>query len=239
MENRRKILIQAFETADIDLSEGQIEAFLQYAALLEDWNSRMNLTAITDFREVCRKHFLDSVFPFVEYNIPVKGKMMDVGSGAGFPGVPLKILFPGLEICLVDSLNKRIGFLNEVITTLGLEHINPIHARAEDLALDNAFREQFELVTARAVAELPVLEEYCLPFVSLNGLFLAYKGDNVEEELKKSGSALRLLGGKEDNIMKYTLPGTDLGRSFVIIRKREPTPRKYPRRAGTIQKNPL
>lgn len=239
MDNRAEILENVFKTAEISLSGAQIEAFLTYAALLEDWNSRMNLTAITDFREVCEKHFLDSVYPFAQGWVPVQGSLLDVGSGAGFPGIPLKIMFPELDICLMDALNKRILFLNEVISGLKLEQIRAVHGRAEDLAKNNAFRERFDLVTARAVASLSVLAEYCLPFAAPSGHFLAYKSGLIQEETQNAAQALHILGGELNEMLQYTLPGTDLNRSLLVIRKIQTTDKKYPRKAGTIRKNPL
>ena len=239
MENRKEILQKCFETAGIALTEAQAAAFLRYAELLEEWNAKMNLTAITEFPEVVRKHFLDCVYPFAEGGIPSDQTLIDVGSGAGFPGIPLKILFPDLKITLIDALNKRVRFLEEVIRALELTEIRAVHGRAEDLARDKAFRERFDLAAARAVAPLPVLAEYCLPFVRKGGRFLAYKSGRVQEELAGTANALKILSARERDSLYYTLPGTEDSRSLLILEKERNTPALYPRKAGTASKKPL
>ncbi len=239
MENRTEILNQGFEAAGIMLSEGQTAAFLRYAELLEEWNEKMNLTAITEFPEVVRKHFVDCVYPFALLKAEGPLTLIDVGSGAGFPGIPLKIMFPALRVTLIDSLNKRVRFLEEVIRTLNLTDIRALHGRAEDLARDPQLRERFDLSTARAVAPLPVLAEYCLPFVRRGGRFLAYKSGQTEEELAGAENALRILGAKENGSLHYSLPGSGDGRSLLILEKQRNTPPIYPRKAGTASKKPL
>lgn len=239
MQDKREYLTNRFKSADIFLSSDQVEVFLQYADILEEWNRKMNLTAITDFEEVVEKHFLDSVYPFALQDFSSAETLLDVGSGAGFPGIPLKILHPGLEITLLDSLNKRITFLNEVIQRLNLDKITAIHGRAEELAQKSEFREKYDLVAARAVAPLNILAEYCLPFVRGKGRFLAYKGENITEELNQAENALKLLGSAPPEALIYRLPGSEAGRSLVICPKMTSTAAKYPRRAGNIAKKPL
>lgn len=231
---------------NIDLSKEQIDAFLKYYELLIEWNEKINLTAITDFEDVCLKHFVDSMSivnafsSFEDAETFFSGKtLIDVGTGAGFPGVCLKIIFPKLHITLMDSLDKRIKFLNEVITSLSLNNISTVHARVEDAARTAEFREQFDFSTARAVASLPVLSEYCLPFVKQGGFFIAYKSEKVLEEISLSANALSLLGGNIESEYSFSLPDSDLQRTILFIRKENKTPDKYPRKAGTPSKKPL
>ena len=239
MENRKDYLNTEFEGAGIALNESQTAAFVRYAELLEEWNAKMNLTAITEFPDVVKKHFLDCVYPFILGKIGREQTLIDVGTGAGFPGIPLKIMFPGLKITLIDSLSKRVRFLEEVIRELELKDIRAIHGRAEDLAREKDFRERFDLATARAVAPLPVLAEYCLPFVRREGRFLAYKSEKVREELDGAANALKILGAGEKDSLYYALPGTDAGRSLLVFQKTRSTPAIYPRKAGTVNKKPL
>lgn len=231
---------------NIDLSKEQLDAFLKYYELLIEWNEKINLTAITDFEDVCLKHFVDSMSivnafsTFKEAEGFFSGKtLIDVGTGAGFPGVCLKILFPELRITLMDSLDKRIKFLNEVISSLSLKDISTVHARVEDAARTVEFREQFDFSAARAVASLPVLSEYCIPFVKQGGFFIAYKSEKVLEEISLSANALSLLGGNIESECSFSLPDSDLQRTILFIRKENKTPDKYPRKAGTPSKKPL
>ena len=231
---------------NIDLSKEQIDAFLKYYELLIEWNEKINLTAITEYEEVCLKHFVDSMSivnafsSFKEAEKFFSGKtLIDVGTGAGFPGVCLKILFPQIKITLMDSLDKRIKFLNEVISSLSLEGISTVHARVEDAARTAEFREMFDFSTARAVASLPVLSEYCIPFVKKGGFFIAYKSEKVLEEISLSSNALSLLGGNIESEYSFSLPDSDLQRTILFIRKENKTPDKYPRKAGTPTKKPL
>lgn len=223
----------------IKLSDHQLEQFETYYEMLVEKNKVMNLTAITEKNEVIDKHFADSL-ALIKSGVSLTGqKILDLGTGAGFPGIPLKIAFPELEIVLLDSLNKRIKFLNEVIEALGLEKITAIHGRAEDFAKQKEYREQFDYVVSRAVANLTVLSEYCLPYVKVGGCFIPYKSGEIDEELNNSKKAVQILGGKIEEVVKFQLPDTDIGRSFVKIKKNKNTAKKYPRKAGLPAKEPL
>lgn len=223
----------------IKLSDHQLEQFETYYEMLVEKNKVMNLTAITEKNEVIDKHFADSL-ALIKSGVSLTGqKILDIGTGAGFPGIPLKIAFPELEIVLLDSLNKRIKFLNEVIEALGLEKITAIHGRAEDFAKQKEYREQFDYVVSRAVANLTVLSEYCLPYVKVGGCFISYKSGEIDEELNNSKKAVQILGGKIEEVVKFQLPDTDIGRSFVKIKKNKNTAKKYPRKAGLPAKEPL
>lgn len=224
---------------EIDLSQQQMQQFLTYYEMLIEKNKVMNLTAITEFEEVVEKHFLDSLSLIQQIDLNQNLKVLDLGTGAGFPGIPLKIAFPELEIVLMDSLNKRINFLNEVIAALKLEKITAIHGRAEEMARKPEYREQFDLCVSRAVANLASLSEYCLPFVTLQGNFISYKSGEIEEEVNQSKKAVFLLGGKIKDIKKFRLVETDAERSFVQIEKVKKTPKTYPRKAGTPSKSPI
>ena len=223
----------------IELSDHQLEQFETYYEMLVEKNKVMNLTAITEKNEVIDKHFADSLALIKSGVSLTDQKILDLGTGAGFPGIPLKIAFPKLEIVLLDSLNKRIKFLNEVIEALGLEKITAIHGRAEDFAKQKEYREQFDYVVSRAVANLTVLSEYCLPYVKVGGCFIPYKSGEIDEELNNSKKAVQILGGKIEEVVKFQLPDTDIGRSFVKIKKNKNTAKKYPRKAGLPAKEPL
>ncbi len=224
---------------DIPFSTQQRDQFVDYYELLIEKNKVMNLTAITDFDDVLDKHFLDSVSLAHFIDIPKAARVLDLGTGAGFPGIPLKILFPNLKMTLADSLNKRILFLNEVIAALGLTDIDTVHGRAEDLAREPDYREQFDYCVSRAVANLSSLSEYCLPFVKIGGAFISYKSGDIKEELAAAKKAIFLLGGQLDSVIPFQLAGTSLHRSFVIISKNKKTPKAYPRRSGIPTKQPL
>lgn len=256
----------------ITLTSKQDEQFLKFYELLVEWNSFMNLTAITEFDEVMKKHFLDSM-SFVHYvknyyctadnkitkvNVisndknagmhkefdcsylpQLKFTMIDVGTGAGFPGIPLAILFPEAKFTLMDSLNKRIKFLNEVIFQLGLTNVETVHSRAEDLARNVKYREQYDYVVSRAVANLSTLSEYCLPFVKPTGNFVSYKSERLSEELVAAEKAIPILGGTVKDQIDFQLPESDIYRNLLIIEKVKPTSKKYPRKAGLPSKEPL
>lgn len=223
----------------IELSEKQMEQFLQYYEMLIEKNKVMNLTAITEFDEVVEKHFLDSVSLTQQLDLHQSLKVLDLGTGAGFPGIPLKIVFPELEITLMDSLNKRVLFLQDVISSLQLQNIEAVHERAEEAARNKKYRESFDLCVSRAVANISTLSEYCLPFVKIGGSFISYKSSTIEDELKDGKKGIAILGGKVKDVYKFTLSDSKLQRSFVIIEKEKKTPKAYPRKAGTPSKDPL
>ena len=222
----------------IELNEKQISQFLKYYELLVETNKVMNLTAITEFDEVVEKHFLDSLSLCRVYDLKIDAKILDLGTGAGFPGIPLKIAFPNLKVTLLDSLNKRINFLNEVIQALELKKIQAVHGRAEDAAHDNVSRETFDFCVSRAVANLSTLSEYCLPFVKVGGWFVPYKSGKLEEEMKTGKGAIRKLGGELEDVISFHLANED-ERNLVRIHKTERTGKKYPRKAGTPSREPL
>lgn len=223
----------------ISLSEQQQEQFLRYYEILIEWNSFMNLTGITEFDEVMKKHFEDSLELVRVLSIKDIHTLLDVGTGAGFPGIPLKIAFPHLRVVLLDSLGKRVKFLNHVIEQLGLLDIKAIHGRAEDFARDSMYREQFDVTVSRAVANLSSLSEYCIPYTKINGFFISYKSGKIEEELEQAEKAVSVLGGKVQNVDKFILSDTDMERSLVVIRKVKETPKKYPRKAGLPSREPI
>lgn len=227
------------EMLDISLSEEQLQQFLTYYEMLVEKNKVMNLTAITEKEEVIDKHFIDSISLNKAMDVTKPLKILDLGTGAGFPGIPLKIAYPNLELTLLDSLNKRIKFLDEVIEALSLEGIVTIHGRAEDYAKQASYREQFDICVSRAVANLATLSEYCLPYVKEGGCFISYKSGSVEEELEQSKKAIFELGGKVKEVIAFTLPETDIERTFVVIEKVRKTPKKYPRKAGLPSKEPI
>lgn len=237
MEYNFDNFIKELEKLSITLSEQQLEQFRMYYEMLVEKNKVMNLTAITEWDEVLEKHFLDSVSLIRAVDVRQNLSVMDMGTGAGFPGIPLKIVFPSLEITLADSLNKRVLFLQEVIDALKLEGIQAVHGRAEDLARDKKYREQYDLCVSRAVANLSTLSEYCLPFVRIGGQFVSYKSGECEEEVASSKSAVFLLGGKTKEVVKFELG--ESGRSFIVIEKVKGTAKTYPRKAGTPSKKPL
>ena len=238
MEFKEKLKARALKE-EISLSPKQLDQFELFYNMLIETNKSMNLTAITDEDEVIEKHFIDSLSCRRVMDMTKVKTCIDVGTGAGFPGIPLKIVYPEIQFVLVDSLNKRVGFLNEVKKALGLEGLEALHGRAEDFAKKKEYREQFDLCVSRAVANLSTLSEYCLPFVAVNGSFVSYKSGDSEEEIHQAKHAISLLGGKVKNVDKFQLPGTDMGRALVEIKKTKQTPGKYPRKAGLPAKEPL
>ena len=234
---------KGLEELSISLSQEQKRQFVTYYEYLIEKNKVMNLTAITEYEEVIVKHFLDSLSIVkagcFEQNALDGKSVIDIGTGAGFPGIPLKIAFPQLKITLLDSLNKRVNFLNEVIEMLGLSKVEAVHGRAEDYAKQKEYRECFDFCVSRAVANLSTLSEYCIPFVKEGGCFISYKSGKIDEELSQAGNAVKVLGGKVLDVVKFPLMGTDMDRSFVIIKKTRPTAKKYPRKAGLPSKEPL
>ncbi len=241
MEKQLEIFEKDLKQLHLKLSKKQILQFISYYELLIDWNSRMNLTAITEFEDVLKKHFIDSLslISAVSDLAQKQYDLIDVGTGAGFPGIPLKIAFPNLKITLLDSLNKRIQFLNEVIYKLELQDIEAVHGRAEDFAKPDQFRERFDLCVSRAVANLATLSEYCIPFVKPGGFFISYKSEKVNVELEEAKKAISVLGGSFQKNIEFLLPHSDITRNFIVIQKKNKTPLKYPRKAGLPSKEPI
>ena len=224
---------------NIQINEIQKKQFDTFYSMLVEWNKVMNLTGITEYEEVIEKHFVDSLSIVNIFDLSEINTVIDVGTGAGFPGIPLKIAFPHLKITLLDSLNKRINFLDSVRDELKLDGIYTIHGRAEDFAKKDDYRERYDLCVSRAVANLSTLSEYCLPYIRVGGMFISYKSGDVDDEVLESKKAISILGGKLDNVVKFQLPGTDINRSFIKIEKIKNTGKKYPRKAGLPSKEPL
>ena len=237
MSNSLQNFEHGLQELSISFSDFQMKQFVKYYELLIEKNRVMNLTAITEWEEVVEKHFLDSLSLVRAVNLNRSISVLDLGTGAGFPGIPLKIAFPGLSVTLLDSLQKRVLFLEEVCQNLGLSDITAVHGRAEDLAQKKEYREQFDLCVSRAVANLATLSEYCLPFVKTGGCFVSYKSGEYEEELKGSEKAITLLGGKRKKVQKFLLG--DAKRSLIVIEKSKETPKQFPRKAGTPSRKPL
>lgn len=231
--------IKDSEKLGISLSDFQIQQFIVYYEMLTEWNQFMNLTAITEYDEVMKKHFIDSISLCKAFDVSRNVSCIDVGTGAGFPGLALKIAYPGLQMTLLDSLNKRIQFLDAVIDKLSLTGIKTIHGRAEDLAKPEKLRESFDLCVSRAVANLSTLSEYCLPFVKVGGYFISYKSEKITEEIITAQKAISILGGDVREQVEFMLPDSDIYRNLFVIAKKRDTPKKYPRKAGLPAKEPL
>ena len=234
-----ELLQESSSRAHINLSDKQLEQFNKYYEMLIERNKVMNLTAITEYKDVVIKHFIDSLSLNRVIDLDKNLSLIDMGTGAGFPGIPLKIAFPKLKIVLLDSLNKRVGFLNDVIQELDLKDITAIHGRAEDIAKNVLYRENFDLCVSRAVARLASLSEYCIPYVKEGGHFVPYKAGNIEEELKEAKKAIEVLGGKLIKIDSFILAESDIERTLVLIKKEKKTPKAYPRSAGKPTKEPI
>lgn len=233
--NFYKKMAEESEKIGIKLPDEQLNEFYEYMQLLLEWNEKMNLTAITDPEEVIKKHFVDSIT--IKKYIKEENRLIDVGTGAGFPGIPLKIVDKSIKLTLLDSLNKRINFLNKIIEKLNLKEVNTIHSRAEEYAKNKA-RESYDVAVSRAVADLPILLEYLMPYVKLNGICICMKGPKAQEELERSKKAINILGGKLEKVEKITID-EEMERNLIIIRKIKDTPNKYPRKAGIPTKNPI
>ena len=221
----------------VRFSVKQLEQFFEYMELLIEWNEKMNLTAITEPEEIILKHFIDSIT--ILKDIEDNSKVVDVGTGAGFPGIPLSIMNPTLRITLVDSLNKRLIFLQEVVKELNLKNIEIVHARAEEFGQNKNYREKFDIATSRAVANLATLSEYLVPLVKIGGKIISMKASNAKEEINDAQKAIEVLGGKIERIEEFDLPESDIGRTIIIIDKNKCTPAIYPRKAGTPAKEPI
>lgn len=231
-------LVNTLSSWNFSLSDKQIQQLDLFYELLVEKNKVMNLTAITEFDDVLVKHFADSLSICTVLPSDIK-TVCDLGTGAGFPGIPMAIAYPDISFTLIDSLNKRIKFLQEVVDALGLTNVNLVHARAEEAGRGKNYREHFDLVVSRAVANIATLSEYCLPLVKINGYFISFKSGDIKDEIEASGSAVKKLGGTMKEPVYFTIPETDISRSFLIINKEKNTPKAYPRKAGTPSKEPL
>jgi 16S rRNA (guanine527-N7)-methyltransferase len=234
-----QVFQKMLEEKGVSLTSEQLQQFERYFQLLVEWNEKMNLTGITEKNQVYEKHFYDSITPAFYFDFLSAKTLIDVGSGAGFPGIPLKICFPHIQLTILDSLKKRLTFLQEVINELRLEQVTLVHSRAEDAGQNAIYREKFDLVTARAVARLSVLSEFCLPFTKVGGTFLVMKGAQSEEELNEGKKGIHVLGGKIKNMHTFSLPIEKAERNIIEIRKEKKTPKIYPRKAGIPAKNPI
>lgn len=234
-----QLMKEASLEVGLDLTEKQYNQFITYMKLLQEWNEKINLTAITEDEEVIKKHFIDCIKAFKSNAVKNAKSIIDVGTGAGFPGLPIAIMNPDINVTLLDSLNKRINFLNTVVSALELKNVITIHSRAEDGARKPEFRESFDVATSRAVANMAVLSEFCLPYVKVNGHFVALKGPAIEEELRDGQKAISTLGGKLENIIEVNIEESDLKHNIVEVKKVNKCPKTYPRKAGTINKKPI
>lgn len=234
-----ELMEKAADDVNISLSEEQYEKFIKYMRLVQEWNTKINLTAITEDEEFIKKHFIDCIKAFKSEKLNEAKSLIDVGTGAGFPGIPIAIMKEEIEVTLLDSLNKRINFLNLVVNELKLKNVKTIHSRAEDGARTKELRENFDVATSRAVANMAVLSEFCIPYVKVNGYFIALKGPAIEDELKDCRNALGVLGGKLEDVIEVEIENTDLKHNIVVVNKVKACPTSYPRKAGIITKKPL
>ena len=237
--NDKSLIINKLTAEGIKITDVQCDKLYRFYEMVIEKNKVMNLTAITDYEEFVIKHFVDSLMIAKVMDMTMPMTVLDIGTGAGFPGVPIKIVYPETKVLLLDSLNKRLNFLNEVIAELGLKDITTIHSRAEELQAKGEYRENFDLCVSRAVAALPTLSEYCLPYVKLGGKFVAYKATGADEEIEASKTAIRVLGGEIKETAHFTIKDTDYTRVLISIEKIKNTPKKYPRPGGKPGKNPL
>ena len=235
----KELIINGCREYGIELDDKQIDSFIRYKDLLKEWNQKINLTAITDDEEIVKKHFLDSVSILQSGVIKEGMTLIDVGTGAGFPGIPLKIVMPSLKIVLLDSLNKRVNYLNDIINKLELKDIETVHARAEELSRKKEHRERYDFAVARAVANLNMLSEYCMPYVKPGGYFISMKGPSVVDEIEKARNAIGTLGGKIEKIIDINIPTDNMEHKLVIVKKEKPTGEKYPRKYSQIEKKPI
>lgn len=235
----KDILKEGAQGLNIEITDAQINQLIKYKDILLEWNQKMNLTAIEEEKDVMIKHFLDSLSCIQSKYLKREGKMIDVGTGAGFPGVPLKIALPGIELTLLDSLRKRINFLEEVCAETKLEQVDFVHGRAEDIGQSKDYREKYDYAVSRAVAALNVLVEYCLPFVKVGGYFICQKGPQIIEELPDAEKAIKVLGGEVVEQISVDLPFSDITHHILVIKKIKQTPSKYPRKAGKPSKEPI
>jgi 16S rRNA (guanine527-N7)-methyltransferase len=233
------LMSKSAEDVGLQLSKEQYEKFIIYMKLLQEWNKNINLTAIVEAEDIIKKHFIDSMKVFKREELKKANTLIDVGTGAGFPGIPIAIMNNNIKVTLLDSLNKRVNFLNTVINELELSNVTTIHSRAEDGARDNKLREKFDIATSRAVANMSVLAEFCLPYVKMGGSFIALKGPAVDQEIKDSIGAIKILGGELLDICEVNIEDIELRHNLVVIKKIKQCSKLYPRKAGLITKNPL
>lgn len=233
------IMSQACKDVALPFNEDTYNKFSQYKDMIKDWNEKINLTAIVDDEQIFKKHFIDCIKIFKFSPLKEAKNVIDIGTGAGFPGIPIKIMKQQLNLILLDSLNKRINFLNEVVSKINLNNVETIHGRAEDFSRQPKYREQVDVAVSRAVANLAVLSELCIPYVKVGGYFVAMKGPSVDDEIKDGKRAISILGGKIDDVIKINIEDSDLDHNLVIIKKVKETPKAYPRKAGTASKKPL
>ncbi|WP_373897213.1 16S rRNA (guanine(527)-N(7))-methyltransferase RsmG [Haloimpatiens sp. FM7315] len=234
-----EMLKQGASNENMDFNEAQYDKFILYKEMIKEWNEKINLTAITEDEEIIKKHFVDSIKIFKFDGLKTAKKIIDIGTGAGFPGIPMKIMREDLEVTLLDSLKKRVNFLELVSTSLKLQKVEAIHGRAEDFGQNKKYREKYDVAVSRAVANMTVLAELCMPFVKKGGYFVALKGPSIKDELQESKKAIGILGGKLQEILEVEIEGSDLRHNLVIIKKIKETPKTYPRKAGTANKKPL